>query len=156
MAAGKHPSLRMAGIGLVACVACAHTGPGDGTQPAPDASPRSASGFYTAEQAARGRAAFRLDCGECHTASDFRGRDFEWDWRRRTVWDFFRRVRETMPEDFPGILPDRGYADVIAYILSLNGYAAGDVELHATEEAMDVIPLGPGAAKAPQPRESEQ
>ncbi len=133
--------------GLVVCAACVHAGTRADTEPVRDLSPGSSRGFYTVKQAARGRAVFRLDCGECHSVSDFRGRDFEWEWRRSTAWDLFRRMRETMPEDFPGILPDQTYADVIAYVLSLNDYTDGATELRATEEAMDVIPLGPGAQK---------
>ena len=52
-----------------------------------------------------------------------------------------------MPEDDPGGLTHQTYADIIAYILQLNEYASGDAELVPNQEAMDAIPLGPGAAK---------
>ena len=51
-----------------------------------------------------------------------------------------------MPEDNPGGLTQQTYADVIAYILQLNAYASGDAELVPSQDAMDAIPLGPGAA----------
>ncbi len=122
--------------------------------PVPEAS--SAAGFYSVEQAARGREAFQRVCGECHFTREFRGRDFEYQWRRRTVWDFYRNVSRTMPDDMPGILPNETYADVIAYILQLNEYSAGDSELIVSEEVMDTIPLGPGAAKQPSQDGEEQ
>ena len=52
-----------------------------------------------------------------------------------------------MPEDNPGGLTHQTYADIIAYILQLNEYASTDAELVPNQEAMDAIPLGPGAAK---------
>ena len=106
----------------------------------------SALGFYSLEQAARGRRKFRQVCSECHFVSEFRGPDFESEWQRQTVWDLFRQVVRTMPEDNPGSLTQQTYADVIAYILQLNEYAAGDAELVSSQEAMDAIPLGPGTA----------
>ena len=107
----------------------------------------SALGFYSLEQAARGRRGFGQVCGECHSVSEFRGPDFEWRWRRQTAWDLFRQVARTMPEDNPGSLTLQTYADIITYILQLNEYASGDAELVLSQEAMDAIPLGPGAAK---------
>ncbi len=115
--------------------------------PAPVARQPSALGFYSPEQAARGRRKFRQVCGECHSVSEFRGPDFESEWRRQTVWDLFRQVVRTMPKDNPGSLTLQTYADVIAYILQLNEYASGEFELVLGQEAMDAIPLGPGAAK---------
>ena len=79
--------------------------------------------------------------------SEFRGPDFELEWRRQTVWDLFLQVVRTMPEDNPGGLTRQTYADVMAYILQLNEYASGDAELVPGREAMDAIPLGPGTAK---------
>ncbi len=107
----------------------------------------SALGFYSLEQAARGRGRFRQVCDECHFVSEFRGPDFESEWRRKTVWDLFRQVVRTMPEENPGSLTRQTYADIIAYILQVNEYASGDAELVPSQEAMDAIPLGPGAAK---------
>jgi cytochrome c5 len=105
------------------------------------------TGFYSVAQAQRGLRVFRRLCSECHYPNEFRGDDFEWDWRRQTVWDLYRTMTRTMPEDDPGGLPDQTYADVIAYILRINEYASGDGELVADREQMEKIPLGPGAAQ---------
>ncbi len=104
-------------------------------------------GFYTQAQADRGAEEFRVTCSECHSIRDFRGRNFEWDWRRQTAWDLFRRMRETMPDDFAGLLSDQSYADIFAYILRANDYASGNVDLVPDEPALDAIPLGPGVPK---------
>ena len=118
-------------------------GPSRPAEPEPSAAP----GFYSVLQADRGREAFRGICSECHSTSDFRGDDFEWQWRRQTVWDFYRKVTRTMPEESPGSLSDQVYTDVIAYILRINDYASGGAELVASRRAMDLIPMGPGAVK---------
>jgi mono/diheme cytochrome c family protein len=104
-------------------------------------------GFYSAEQAERGEESFRGTCRECHTASEFRGSDFEWQWRRQNAWNLFNEISWTMPEDAPGSLTDQTYADVVAYILQLNKYPAGGDELEATQESMGSVPLGPDANK---------
>lgn len=132
-------------IGIAAMGCSATANPNGEPAPQPD-SP--ASGFYSTTQADRGRATFGAICSECHDTSDFRGDDFEWEWRRRTVWDFYRRLRETMPEDNPGSLRPGTYADVIAYILQLNDYPSGGAELVPEEGPMDLIALGPGVDKS--------
>ena len=105
------------------------------------------AGAYSVEQAARGRAAFGETCRECHASSEFRGRAFEFTWRRRTAWAFYREVRRTMPEDFPGGLAPQTYVDIIAYVLEINDYAPGGPELLPNEESLRRVPLGPGANK---------
>ena len=108
-----------------------------------------ALGFFSLEQARRGRESFETVCSECHFTREFRGSQFEFDWRRQTVWDLYKYVSRNMPEDMPGFLPAQQYADVIAYILEINEYASSSSELVPSEEAMDIIPLGPGAVKTP-------
>ena len=130
---------------VFAALACS-AGPGAPGGPAPVTE---ATGFFSQVQADRGARAFARTCRECHEVVDFRGADFEWQWRRRTAWNLFDRMVETMPEDDPGMLTDATYVDLIAYILSLNGYAMGRTELTATESALRVIPLGPGARRVP-------
>lgn len=149
---GSRPSLLLASGGLLAAFGCGGTAPPATPAPGPTeagaasagAGPSSAASAavgFTAAQAARGRDEFGVQCGECHATSEFRGRDFLFRWRRRTAWDFYRNVTETMPENAPGSLSDQQYVDVIAYVLSLNGHAAGDIELVATQEALDRLPV---------------
>ena len=105
------------------------------------------SGFYTESQAARGQEMFRSVCSECHDTNDFRGEDFEWEWRRQTAWDLYETMAETMPEDAPGSLSPQSYAAILAYILSINAYPAGSVDLAPDQGSMDAVPLGPNADK---------
>lgn len=129
---------------------CSGYGQAPPSEPEPDAiseKPPAATGFYSVAQAERGLGVFRDMCSECHFTSEFRGDDFEWQWRRQTVWDLYRSMTRTMPENDPGGLPDRSYADVTAYILQINGYASGNAELVPERATMDSIPMGPGAPK---------
>lgn len=118
--------------------------PGNGPSPtdasAPAAAPATGASFTTAQVDA-GRQQFGAVCGECHTTGEFRGTDFQFTWRRRTAWDFFRTVRSTMPENAPGSLSDDEYLAVVAYVLQLNGFEPGNSDLTATEAALDQFVL---------------
>ena len=48
-----------------------------------------------------------------------------------------------MPPDRPGGLTDQNYADLIAYILSQNGYAANGKELPADPGALQGMSIKP-------------
>lgn len=136
-----HCQRDLAGVGsaialAVLALSCA------GTTSTPDA-----AGFFSVRQAERGRASYIRACRECHSLSDFRGADFEWKWRRRTAWDFYTHVATTMPENRPGALAPDVYADIVAYVLSLNDYQAGGTDLPAAREALAEIQLGADAAR---------
>ncbi len=112
--------------------------------PAPATSPP-AEGIFTEGQADRGRTAFDEVCSDCHTTSEFRGRTFQSNWGRRTVYSFFRTIRSTMPDDNPGGLEEETYLDVVSYILSINGHAAGGAEMTA-ESPMRQVRMAPPAS----------
>jgi hypothetical protein len=44
-----------------------------------------------------------------------------------------------MPETNPGALPRKDYVDILAYILSLSRYPAGDAELDYKDGVLDEI-----------------
>ena len=109
----------------------------EATPPAPP-DPAPAAAIFTEGQADRGRTAFDEVCSECHTTSEFRGRTFQSNWGHRTVYSFFRSVRSTMPDDNPGGLEEQTYLDVVSYILSINGHAAGESEMTAQSRMREV------------------
>ncbi len=106
--------------------------------PEAPAAPAVAAGIFTRSQAERGRTAFDESCADCHTTGEFRGRAFQRNWGRRTVYSLYRTVRSTMPDDNPGGLDEGTYLDVIAYVLSLNGHEVGAAELAADSPMRDV------------------
>ena len=109
---------------------------------------------FSSLQAENGEAWFqgRLDCHECHSRelrgvvderedAVFRGpplvrSGFEWRWFDGTVFELFRVMRATMPPDEPGGLEEAVYVALLAYILSRNGFAAGEVNLPGDQAAL--------------------
>lgn len=94
-------------------------------------------GVYTQEQAARGEALYATECTACHgpelrggeIAPTLAGREFLWRWNGLTVGDLFERLRVSMPQDGPDRVTRRQKADILAYLLSRNGFPAGEAEL---------------------------
>lgn len=103
--------------------------------------PSGGGGRFTDAQAGRGRETFRSTCADCHYSSEFRGTQFQFAWGRRSVADLYREIVRNMPEDAPGSLSTQEYVDVVTYILRLNGFPAGEVELTADEDAMGAFTL---------------
>ena len=97
------------------------------------------SGVMNSDQVARGRAGHRTQCSNCHGAEAYSGAAFEKAWKGRTVFDLVDLIRTTMPNDNPGQLPLSDYVDVVAYILNLNGYPQGELELAADEAELKKI-----------------
>jgi mono/diheme cytochrome c family protein len=104
------------------------------------------AGVYNAAQAKRGEAVSVTSCVICHgdellgnEAPGLVGPDFLAGWTTQTVGDLFDRVKKTMPQDHPGKLTDQENADVVAYILSLNTFPAGDKELSTDASVLKQI-----------------
>jgi hypothetical protein len=55
----------------------------------------------------------------------------------------FFALAETMPQDAPSSLAPRDYADLLSYILKLNGMSAGDTELPVEMEALKRLRFTP-------------
>ena len=91
---------------------------------------------YTATQAAAGKTAFDADCAVCHgntlrngtMGPPLAGEAFSTLWAGRSVRALFDSAK-TMPPANPGSLPDETYANLVAYILQMNDYAAGETPL---------------------------
>ena len=96
-------------------------------------------GVFTTTQAERGQKVFGGTCTACHDTGRFTGSDFLKSWSGQPLNALFDLVKTTMPEDNPGSLQEQEYADVIAYLLSLNKYPSGQDELQGTNEAMKAI-----------------
>ncbi len=93
---------------------------------------------FTAEQAARGKAAYDANCVSCHGPDlisanygpPLAGPYFESNWTGRTVGALYTHAHDRMPPSASrASLRDQTYADLTAYILQVNGFAPGDTEL---------------------------
>ena len=104
---------------------------------------------YTAEQAQRGQTAYNQTCARCHMPSlggadqspALTGSAFLGNWNGLTLGALHERIRKTMPSDEPGTYGRQHIADVMAYVLKVNGFPAGSVELPKESEALEQIRL---------------
>ncbi len=104
-------------------------------------------GVYTEEQAKRGEAVYKKQCGACHgemltggeSAPPLTGGAFQANWNGLTLGDLFDRIRKTMPQSKPGSLTRQQGADVLAFMLSINKFPAGKTELYRQTEMLKEI-----------------
>jgi mono/diheme cytochrome c family protein len=104
-------------------------------------------GVYTKEQAVRGQTAYLSQCARCHGEALLGGEnspglvdeDFLEKWNGKQVGSLVELTRKTMPSDGPGKLSRRQCVDLIAYILSANGFPAGKNELETDPALLDEI-----------------
>lgn len=104
-------------------------------------------GIYTETQAERGRRLYLRECKECHgedlsggeTAPGLLGRELVSFWSESSVGVLFEETRDTMPEETPGKLSDRVYADILAYLFKANKFPAGEEELEPNVDRLSRI-----------------
>ena len=111
-----------------------------------------AEGLYSPAQALRGEETYQQFCSACHgarlqgtpaaplTGEAFRGR---WEDGKHTLDDLYYIIRSLMPNNAPGSLSKSQYADVVAFILKVNNYPAGEEELVPKAPAMKAVTLQP-------------
>ena len=124
------------------------------------------AGVYTAEQAKRGRGPYEKRCVLCHLdrgqgheampeivgqsleregdaeAPPIAGEVFQQKWGSRNAWELYSTMTSTMPVGSPKSLAPQEYADVLAYILELNKFPAGQQELTPVRDVLEPIRLG--------------
>lgn len=91
---------------------------------------------YTDSQAVRGGQWFAARCQSCHPSRDMSSPDFKVRWGGLTALDLYRIISTTMPQNEPGTLSRRAYADIVAYLMQLNGIQAGSIPLAADSTAL--------------------
>jgi S-disulfanyl-L-cysteine oxidoreductase SoxD len=127
-------AIAFAALPLILCAAAA-----SGQSAESDSSRSAADGAYTATQATQGETVFASICGSCHSTSEFSGPTFRRIWSGRSVHDLFDQLRNTMPLDNPGGLTREQYANVVAYLLKLNAYPAGNVALPSSDDGLKQV-----------------
>jgi mono/diheme cytochrome c family protein len=115
-----------------------------GDKPAP------AAATYTEEQSTRGEAVSMKSCAVCHgeqlkgdLAPPLQGDDFRKSWSDKTAGALFDKIITTMPANEPGTISEQQSADLVAYILKLNHFPAGQEPLPRDLAALNAIPLAP-------------
>jgi len=107
------------------------------------------SGVFTAEQVARGKEKATAECAACHGATlkgdlapALVGPDFIDHWYDARLGELALRIQNTMPQSAPGSLKPEEYADILAFMLSENGFPAGSDTLKmAPVEELDAIKI---------------
>jgi quinoprotein glucose dehydrogenase len=106
-------------------------------------------GVYTKAQAERGQALYNSTCASCHgdqlnggeTAPPLAGGEFMANWNGLPVGQLFERIRTGMPPAEPGKVTRDAKVNILAYVLSVNRFPAGDKELPRQTEAMNTIKI---------------
>ena len=104
-------------------------------------------GVYSAAQSERGAAVYKQSCGMCHgenLAGDIGPTltgPFWSIWEGRTAADLMKTIRTTMPADAPESLKPQEYADLVAYLFSVNKFPAGEKELPVDQAALENIKI---------------
>jgi S-disulfanyl-L-cysteine oxidoreductase SoxD len=104
-------------------------------------------GVFTQKQADRGKELYTTHCSECHLATlagsdmtpPLAGNDFLSNWTGSTLGDLFDRIRKTMPMNNPGSVPRDAIPDILAYILNVNKFPAGEAELSRDAQLLKKI-----------------
>jgi mono/diheme cytochrome c family protein len=106
-------------------------------------------GVFTSAQAARGKAPFERACGRCHNnelagserGPSLKGSVFWSKWENEPLGGLYTKIRDTMPQDGPSLVEDAQKADILAYIMSVNGMPAGSDELKADARELELIKI---------------
>jgi mono/diheme cytochrome c family protein len=112
-------------------------------------------GIYTANQAKRGKEIFAKSCSNCHNqdlkgsvrAPALRGDGFMANWLNSSVNTLYSKLRFSMPATYPETVSDADKLLVLAYLLEVNGFPAGNAELTPTEETLDAMQIVKQGAK---------
>ncbi|MDO8539092.1 MAG: cytochrome c [Opitutaceae bacterium] len=109
-------------------------------------------GVFSAEQIARGKKSYEAQCADCHgdelegdgkKSTPLKGEAFFKNWKNKSVHRLIDTTRRTMPPDDPLTLSRDLCTDVVAYILSENGYPAAKADFGATAPDLRQIVIEP-------------
>ena len=84
---------------------------------------------------------FQAECSACHAPGFFAATTFTQSWSGRALYWLFKQIRTTMPETNPGSLKRGEVADILAYILQINGYPEGETALPGEDDPLRLIVL---------------
>lgn len=105
---------------------------------------------FTELQVAQGKSAYEHNCKDCHGSTldngefggaPLRGSYFRNRWGSGSLANLYAYTKNKMPPDRPGVLSDKVYTELVAYILQANGYEPGGKELPADPTAQQSMSL---------------
>lgn len=106
-------------------------------------------GVYTADQAKLGKVLYQKQCATCHGAAlqgkgksiPLVGNVFLNKWVDQTMADLFMKTNTTMPASAPGTMTPDETSQVLAYILSVNKFQAGQKPLPTDPDGLGAIQI---------------
>jgi len=98
-------------------------------------------GVFTQAQVDAGKVTYDTSCKTCHDMRFYRDALKSWD-GQPVLW-MWETILGTMPADNPGSLMLEEYTDVVAYILSENGFPAGVTALDPDGNMSDISIVSP-------------
>ena len=132
--------------------------------PASAAQTSSVDGWYAPDQATRGKGSYNANCAVCHGSSlqggagpALSGASFAAKWRDRPLRDLYTVAHDQMPLTAPGKLPPKTSFDILAYLLSFNGFQASTKAVSASDLDRALTPpqtgknIAAAIARAPAP-----
>ncbi len=109
--------------------------------------PSLSAGIYSELQAQRGQTTYGQVCSACHLADlsgsdqapSLAGGEFLDRWDGQNMADLVDRIRTSMPADNVGSLTTQSSTDIVAYMLQVNKFPAGQEELKADRNFLRTI-----------------
>ncbi len=107
------------------------------------------SGIFTTAQADLGSTLYSTSCASCH-GYDLKGTEggntllgdrFLIKWQEQTLDSLFELTRATMPKTNPHSFSDAEYTELLAFLLSANGYPSGASELPSDKSKLKNITI---------------
>lgn len=106
-------------------------------------------GVFTAAQAERGAETYKTSCSECHGndlagdgfAPALTGSEFMGNWNDLSVGDLFERIRVSMPPSGPSAVTPAQKADIVAHLMNMSKFPAGETELEPKTEVLKAIKI---------------
>ncbi|GAB1261266.1 c-type cytochrome [Aurantivibrio plasticivorans] len=94
-------------------------------------------GVYIKDQAAQGQKLYKKHCIACHNKDDYGDKFLAWE--GQPLGDLYETVSATMPEDNVGGLSLDEYTNIMAYVLYMLKFPAGDTPLNHQDGSMSAI-----------------
>jgi cytochrome c2 len=113
-------------------------------------------GVYTGAQATRGEAIFKDKCAACHgemleglLGPPLAGDEFLKAWGSQPLSELVNKILKTMPQSDPGTVTRPQAIDLVAHMLQVGKFPAGQADLPEGDDALKLVVLAPaGAAPA--------
>src|SRR6185436_12984940 len=108
------------------------------------------TGVYSRKQVEDGSAVYASHCAVCH-GKDLRGTEggttligerFLSKWKDKSLGELFELTKTTMPKTNPHSLDDASYSSLLAFILNVNEFPAGNAQLPSAKEELENIRIG--------------